>query len=230
MNTYFNASAFLSAFPPLLTRLPYTLGIVLESVVLGMFIGILLTCLGRSRNRLIKMIVTGYVWLMRGTPLLLLLFISYYALPALLASLGIDVDSDDPLVYALIAFALSLSAFFEEMMRAGFDAVSEGQVQAAKSLFLSKLTYYRRIVIPQALINCLPNFANLLITAVKQSSILFTIGIMDIYEKAITLSADDFGLWQLEIYLALMLIYWVIAALIDKLISVVYDASLKKVA
>lgn len=54
MNTYFNASAFLSAFPPLLTRLPYTLGIVLESVVLGMFIGILLTCLGRSRNRLIK--------------------------------------------------------------------------------------------------------------------------------------------------------------------------------
>jgi hypothetical protein len=53
---------------------------------------------------------------------------------------------------------------------------------------------------------------------------------MDIYEKAITLSADDFGLWQLEIYLALMLIYWVIAALIDKLISVVYDASLKKVA
>ena len=51
MNTYFNASAFLSAFPPLLTRLPYTLGIVLESVVLGMFIGILLTCLGRSRNR-----------------------------------------------------------------------------------------------------------------------------------------------------------------------------------
>ena len=158
MNTYFNASAFLSAFPPLLTRLPYTLGIVLESVVLGMFIGILLTCLGRSRNRLIKMIVTGYVWLMRGTPLLLLLFISYYALPALLASLGVDVDSDDPLVYALIAFALSLSAFFEEMMRAGFDAVSEGQVQAAKSLSLSRLTYYRRIVIPQALINCLPNF------------------------------------------------------------------------
>ena len=230
MNTYFNASAFLSAFPPLLTRLPYTLGIVLESVVLGMFIGILLTCLGRSRNRLIKMIVTGYVWLMRGTPLLLLLFISYYALPALLASLGVDVDSDDPLVYALIAFALSLSAFFEEMMRAGFDAVSEGQVQAAKSLSLSRLTYYRRIVIPQALINCLPNFANLLITAVKQSSILFTIGITDIYEKAITLSADDFGLWQLEIYVALMLIYWVIAALIDKLISVVYDASLKKVA
>ena len=59
---------------------------------------------------------------------------------------------------------------------------------------------------------------------------MFTIGIMDIYEKAITLSADDFGLWQLEIYLALMLIYWVIAALIDKLISVVYNASLKKVA
>ena len=76
----------------------------------------------------------------------------------------------------------------------------------------------------------LSNFANLLITAVKQSSILFTIGITDIYEKAITLSADDFGLWQLEIYVALMLIYWVIAALIDKLISVVYDASLKKVA
>lgn len=230
MNTYFNASAFLSAFPPLLTRLPYTLGIVLESVVLGMFIGILLTCLGRSRNRLIKMIVTGYVWLMRGTPLLLLLFISYYALPALLASLGVDVDSDDPLVYALIAFALSLSAFFEEMMRAGFDAVSEGQVQAAKSLSLSRLTYYRRIVIPQALINCLPNFANLL--TLRLSNLRFcSLSVSRIFmRRRSRFPRMTFGLWQLEIYVALMLIYWVIAALIDKLISVVYDASLKKVA
>ena len=142
----------------------------------------------------------------------------------------VDINSSDPLIFALIAFSLSLSAFFEETLRAGFDAIDNGQLQAAQSLSLPKLTYYRRIIIPQALINSLPNFASLLITAIKQSSILFTIGIMDIYEKAITLSAEDFGLWQLEIFLALMLIYWILAVIIDKATTLIYSVSLKKVA
>ena len=223
MNTYFNLSAFFNAFPILLARLPYTLGIVLASVLIGMFIGTLLTCLGRIHNRMAKTLITAYVWLMRGTPLLLLLFISYYGF-------GVDINSSDPLIFALIAFSLSLSAFFEETLRAGFDAIDNGQLQAAQSLSLPKLTYYRRIIIPQALINSLPNFASLLITAIKQSSILFTIGIMDIYEKAITLSAEDFGLWQLEIFLALMLIYWILAVIIDKATTLIYSVSLKKVA
>ena len=184
MNTYFNLSAFFNAFPILLARLPYTLGIVLASVLIGMFIGTLLTCLGRIHNRMAKTLITAYVWLMRGTPLLLLLFISYYGLPMLLSASGVDINSSDPLIFALIAFSLSLSAFFEETLRAGFDAIDNGQLQAAQSLSLPKLTYYRRIIIPQALINSLPNFASLLITAIKQSSILFTIGIMDIYAQS----------------------------------------------
>jgi len=212
MNTYFNLSAFFNAFPILLARLPYTLGIVLASVLIGMFIGTLLTCLGRIHNRMAKTLIT------------------YYGLPMLLSASGVDINSSDPLIFALIAFSLSLSAFFEETLRAGFDAIDNGQLQAAQSLSLPKLTYYRRIIIPQALINSLPNFASLLITAIKQSSILFTIGIMDIYEKAITLSAEDFGLWQLEIFLALMLIYWILAVIIDKATTLIYSVSLKKVA
>ena len=91
MNTYFNLSAFFNAFPILLARLPYTLGIVLASVLIGMFIGTLLTCLGRIHNRMAKTLITAYVWLMRGTPLLLLLFISYYGLPMLLSASGVDI-------------------------------------------------------------------------------------------------------------------------------------------
>ena len=147
-----------------------------------------------------------------------------------LSSLGLEIDSDDPLAFALVAFSMSLSAFFAEMMRAAFEAVDAGQIEAAQSLGLHQFTYYRRIVIPQALINSLPNFGNLLVTAIKQSSILFTIGIMDVYERAITISAEDFGLWQLEVFLALLVIYWVIAVVVDKSIALLYRSSLKKVA
>lgn len=230
MDQYFNVQVFFSSFPQLLERLPYTLGIVLASFLIGCVVGTLLTCLYRTRSRILKTLVTAYVWLMRGTPLLLLLFISYYGLPMALSALGLEIDSNDPLIFALIAFSMSLSAFFTEMMRAAFDAVDTGQIEAAQSLGLPRLAYYRRILIPQALINSLPNFGNLLITAIKQSSILFTIGIMDIYEKAITISAEDFGLWQLEVFLALLIIYWVIAVVIDKSISLLYKSSLKKVA
>ena len=181
MNTYFNLSAFFNAFPILLARLPYTLGIVLASVLIGMFIGTLLTCLGRIHNLMAKTLITSYVLLMRGTPLLLLLFISYYGLPMLLSAFGVDINSSDPLIFALIAFSLSLSAFFEETLRAGFDAIDNGQLQAAQSLSLPKLT-------------------------------------------------EDFGLWQLEIFLALMLIYWILAVIIDKATTLIYSVSLKKVA
>lgn len=230
MNTYFNVSEFLNAFPPLLAKLPYTLGIVAMSFLIACVIGTLLTCLYRTRIKALQVLVTAYVWLLRGTPLLLLLFISYYGIPLLLQAWGVEFDSSDPLAFALIAFSMSLSAFFEEMMRAAFDAVDAGQVEAAQSLGLPRFQYYRRILIPQALINSLPNFGNLLVTAIKQSSILFTIGIMDMYERANTLAADDFGLWQLEIFLALMLIYWAIAVIIDKGLDALYRVSRKKVA
>lgn len=230
MNTYFNFSAFFKAFPLLLQRLPYTFGIVAASFIIGCLLGIVLTVLRRTRFRVVKVIVDAYVWLLRGIPLLLLLFMSFYGIPLLLQALGIQLDTSDPLVFALIAFSLSLSAFFEEVMRAAFDAVDTSQFDAADSLNLPRWAFYRRILIPQALINSLPNMGNLLITAIKQSSILFTIGVSDIYEQAVTLSSQDYGLWQLEIFLALMLIYWVVAVIIDKVVALVYSASQKKVA
>lgn len=230
MNTYFNLSVFLKAFPLLLERLPYTLGIVAASFAIGCLLGTVLTILRRVNSRVVKVLVDAYVWVLRGTPLLLLLFVAYYGIPMLLQAMGIELDASDLLVFALIAFSLSLSAFFEEVMRAAFDAVDASQYDAADSLNLPRWAFYRRILIPQALINSLPNMGNLLITAIKQSSILFTIGIADIYEQAVTLSSNDYGLWQLEIFLALMLIYWVLAVIIDKIVALVYSASRKLVA
>ena len=79
---------------------------------------------------------------------------------------------------------------------------------------------------PQIFVLALPNLGNLIITAIKQSSIMYTIGVMDIYQKARTLSADHFGVWQLEIFLALMFIYWGVALLIDFAIAKLYKRML----
>lgn len=230
MDTYFNLNEFFGAFPPLLSKLPYTLGIVLVTLIIALILGTLLTVLYRTRKPVLMALVTAYVWLLRGTPLLLLLFISYYGIPLALESMGVVIDSSDPLIYAVVAFSMSLAAFYEEVMRAAFDAIDQGQAEAAQSLAIPKFAYYQRILIPQAIINSLPNLGNLIITAIKQSSILFTIGIMDMYEKANTLAADSYGLWQLEIFLALMLIYWGLAVIVDKAVDLAYHANRRKAA
>ena len=230
MNRYFNFDAFFRAFLQLLERLPYTLGIVVVAFLIAAVLGTVLACLKQTGPHILRVLVTGYVWLMRGAPLLLLLFISYYGIPLLIGAIGIHVDSGNPLVFALIAFSLSLAAFFEEMMRAALDAVDVGQSEAAKALDIPRAVYFIRIVLPQALIHSLPNFSNLLITAIKQSSILFTVGIADMFEKATTQSANDYGLWQLEIFLALLIIYWLIAIVIDNIAAFTFRHELKKVA
>lgn len=221
-NPYFSLSAFLSSFPKLLEYLPYTLGIVVVMLFFSTLLALLITFLRIRRNGVIRGIMKTYISLMRGIPLMLLLFVAYYGAPLVLKQIGIDVSDASPVLFAVIAFSLSTSAFCSEVMRSAYEAVDQGQREAASSLNLPGRVTFVKIVLPQAFVIALPNIGNLLINAIKQSSIIYTIGIMDIYQRARMLSADHFGVWQLEIFLALLLIYWVVAVLIDWGISLIY--------
>lgn len=225
-NPYFSLPAFLSSFPKLLEYLPYTLGIVAVMLFFSVLLALLITFLRERRNKVIRGIMKAYISLMRGIPLMLLLFVAYYGAPLLLKQIGIDVSDASPVLFAIIAFSLSTSAFCAEVMRSAYEAVDQGQREAAASLSLPGWVTFVKIVLPQSFVIALPNIGNMLINAIKQSSIIYTIGIMDIYQRARMLSADHFGVWQLEIFLALLLIYWAVAVLIDWGISLIYKKML----
>ncbi len=222
MNQYFNAGKFGEALYKLIPYFPLTLRVVFLSLLFAVIGGLLLTFLRFRKNRFISKLSSFITSLIRGTPLIILLFIIYYGAPVLFKQIGVAVDIRNPVRFAIITFSISLSAFISEIMKAAYMSIDRGQLEAAQSIGIPGWRLWCRILIPQTLIIQLPNIGSLIITAVKQSSIMFTIGILDIYQKANSMSANNSGIWQLEIFTALMCIYWIAAIIVDKSFGLIY--------
>jgi len=160
-----------------------TLLISVISIVLG-FIGGILIGMGRiSRNPVLYGLSTIYVEAFRGTPLLIQIFLVYLGLP----QLGIYVSS--PLVAGLIALSLNSAAYQAEIFRGGVQSISKGQMEAARSLGLSYNQSLFSIVIPQAIRNALPPYTNEFITMIKDSSLVMTIGVLELTLRGKLISA-----------------------------------------
>lgn len=159
----------------------YTLEIFFVTIILSMPLGLMLTFFRTSKIKIVKAITGFYVWIMRGTPLLLQLFFFYY---------GLALISDNPLVRevltltrmqaALVAFVLNYAAYFCEIFRGGLLAIDKGQYEAAKVLGLSKKQTLTKIVLPQLLRVTLPSISNESITLVKDTALVTAIGVTEI--------------------------------------------------
>ncbi|WP_311516958.1 ABC transporter permease subunit [Paenibacillus polymyxa] len=114
---------------------------------------------------------TLYVSFMRGTPILIKLFLVYYGLPELLKPIGIDLSRTDPLLFVIVTYALSDAASFAEIFRGAVRSVDKGQTEAAYAAGMTTFQSFRRIVVPQALIVAFPNMANTLIGSLKDTSL-----------------------------------------------------------
>jgi polar amino acid transport system permease protein len=153
------------------TLLVFGLTIVI-SIPLGILVGFLL------RVSVVKWIMTVYVWIMRGTPLLLQIIIFYYG-PALLGMPALS-----RLASCLLAFILNYAAYFAEIFRGGIEAVPVGQVEAAKVLRLSSWQTARFVVLPQVVRIVIPSVMNEVINLVKDSSLVYIVGLFDVMQAA----------------------------------------------
>ena len=142
---------------------------ILPSLIGSLPLGILVSLGLISKIRPLKWILEIYVWLMRGTPLLLQLIFVFYGLPII----GIVFQRYDA---ALVAFILNYAAYFAEIFRGGFQAIDEGQFEAARVLRLSYWQTLRKIVIPQVVKIVIPSIGNEVINLVKDSSLVYVIG------------------------------------------------------
>ena len=157
-----------------------TLEIFCITLVLSLPIG-LLAALGRiSSLKPLRLLMEFYVWIMRGTPLMLQLLFVYFALPMV----GIMLPD---IAAALLAFVLNYAAYFAEIFRAGIQAIGRGQYEAAKTLGMTYPQTMRRIIIPQMIRHVLPPISNETINLVKDTSLIYILAMNDLLRVARTI-------------------------------------------
>ncbi len=164
-----------------------TLEIFFVTLILALPLG-MLAALGRlSGCRPIRHLVEFYIWLMRGTPLMLQLLFVYFALPMV----GIRLPD---IAAALLAFTLNYAAYFAEIFRAGIQAVPKGQYEAARTLGMSYPQTMRRIILPQVIRIVLPPVSNETINLVKDTSLVYILAMNDLLRVARTIVQREFDM------------------------------------
>lgn len=192
----------LEILPALLNGLTVTLSLFALTIVLSLPLGLILSLGLRGRGggwprQIVRRLLQAYVWLFRGTPLLLQLIFVFYGLPVL----GIVFGRFDA---ALFAFVLNYAAYFAEIFRGGFSAIDVSQTEAALVLNLTRRQTLRYVILPQLVRVVLPSIGNELINLVKDSSLVYVIGIGDLLRAGNIAVARDVTLVP---YAAVAVIY-----------------------
>jgi polar amino acid transport system permease protein len=174
--------------PPLLQGTGVTLKVFLITLVLAVPFGLALALMRISRFKVLGTLVKGYIWLIRGTPLMLQLLFIYFALP-FVPVIGISLP-DFPA--AIVAFVFNYAAYFAEIFRAGIQSIDRGQYEGARVLGMTYAQTMRRIVLPQVIKRILPPISNETITLVKDTSLIYVLAMNDLLRAARGIVQRDF--------------------------------------
>ena len=193
----------------------YTIGLSLVSVLMGILIGLVLAFFRLSKAKILNLISTAYIELIRGTPLLAQIMLVKFGLYDLItAKTKISIPD---IAIGIIAVSLNSGAYVCEIIRSGISSVDKGQMEAGRSLGLSYFQTMKFIILPQALKNSLPALGNEFISLVKESSIVYFVGVADIMFAANTVknaTYETFGP-----YLIAAAIYFIITSVLSFLVK-----------
>ena len=199
------------AMPLLLTGAAVTVQITALSVLLGIIIGLFVGIARISTYRVIHLIAAVYVDFLRGTPLLVQIFLVYFALPV------VTGQRIDPFVAAIAACSINSSAYVAEIFRAGIQSIDAGQMEAGRSLGMSWLQTMRYIIVPQAARRVIPPLGNEFIALLKDSSLVSVIGFEELTRRGQLIIARTYA--SLEIWLCVAIIYLVMTVSISRLVA-----------
>jgi polar amino acid transport system permease protein len=195
--------------PQVLEGLKMTLQVFILTLVLSIPLGVIVS-LGRlSKNKILNKVTGFYVLIMRGTPLLLQIVFIFFGLPVI----GIAFDRFPA---AILAFTLNYAAYFAEIFRAGISSIDEGQYEGAKVLGFPQKYIFFRIVLPQALKRILPAAANEVITLVKDTALVYVVGLDELLKIGKIASNTEASLMPL---LIVGIIYLLLIAIFTELLK-----------
>jgi L-cystine transport system permease protein len=213
MSNIFDPTYLFTAIPKLLSYLHITIEILFFSIIFGLILGIIIAIPKLYNIPVLKQISTVYISFIRGTPVLIQLFLVFYGLPVLVGLFGINITRMDAFYFVIITYTLSNAGAFAEIFRAAIKSIDYGQTEAAQSIGMTNWQAFSRIVFPQAVRVAFPNIANTSISSLKDTSLAFSIGVMDMMGRGETLISASMK--SLEIYVSLAIIYYVIVLLLE---------------
>ncbi|MDR0817613.1 MAG: amino acid ABC transporter permease [Clostridiales Family XIII bacterium] len=186
---YFSFGRLLYFIPKVLSALPTTLLIVIVATAGGLVIGMILALVRIEKVPVLSQISLVAVSFLRGTPIIIQMFIVYYGLPLLLQGVGVDIMWWDKIYYIFVTYALNTAAFFSEIIRSSVLSVPKQQREAAAASGLTKLQTYRRVVIPQSISIAIPSLGMSMTGLLQDTSLAFTLGILDVIGRVRALGA-----------------------------------------
>jgi len=196
------------SLPVLVAGALLTIKFAVLSMAFGLAAATVVALMGISHIASLRRIAQVYVSIMRGTPLLVQIFVIYYGLP----SLGISLD---PTPAGVLALSANVAAYLSESMRGAILGIARGQWLAAYSLGLSRMATLRYVIAPQALRLAVPSLANSLISLIKDTSLVSVITVTELLRSAQEVIATTFQ--PLPLYLGAAAIYWVLCTVLETL-------------
>ncbi|HEY8805592.1 MAG TPA: amino acid ABC transporter permease [Clostridium sp.] len=226
----FDIQFAIRAFPKILEAAPISVFITVVSIIMGLIIALFITLVRTNKVPILNQLTKIFISFVRGTPLIVNLYILYFVVPYLISELNnkmgwhINANNVNPYVIAIIAFSLSSAAFLSEIIRSALSSVDKSQSEAAYSVGLTKFQTLRRIVIPQALIVATPNLGNIFLSLMKGTSLAYAVSVVELLGKAKIEAAEGFNF--MEAYVDVAIIYWIISFIFEKFFSI-FESRLK---
>ena len=207
----FNFDLVVNSFPLLLLGAGVTIKITAMSVAVGVIIGLFVGIARICRVRPLEWLAAVYVDFFRGTPLLVQIFLVYFALPVLTG------QRIDPYIAAIGACGINSGAYVAEIFRAGIQSIDEGQMEAGRSLGMTWGQTMRYIIVPQAFKRVIPPLGNEFIALLKDSSLVSVIGFEELTRRGQLIIAKTYG--SLEIWISVAIVYLVMTLSISRFVA-----------
>lgn len=207
----FDFSLIWNSLPLLLAGAGVTIEITAIAVGLGFIFGLITSVCRLSGVKILQVIAVCYVNIIRGTPMLVQIFLIYFALPMVIG------ERINPFVAAVAACSINSGAYVSEIFRAGIQSVDKGQMEAGRSLGLSWMQTMRYVILPQAFKHVIPPLGNEFISMTKETSLVSVIGFEELTRRGQLIIAKTYG--SFEIWLTVAAIYLVMTLTIARLVS-----------
>ncbi len=221
MNRPFSPAQILLSLKIILPNIGITFGVVIGTVFLGFLLSFLVLKQKFSHHKFWNNFAEIYIHILRCTPSIVLLFIVFYGIPKfVLVLFGININFWPKIIFVVIALSLLYSAQLSEIIRSALISVGKEQYEAALSVGLSPFQSLFRIIFPQAFVIAIPNLGNSLISLLKEGSLAYTIGLIDIMGSGNLIIARNYGAYVLETYMALAIIYWSLTLIIENIFKI----------
>ena len=217
----FSFRSVFDGIPRIVQQLPTTLMLTVFGAFFGIILALVFAIVKINRVRILYPLQAFFVSFLKGTPILVQLMLTYYGIPLALKALNqqwgtaFNINSIPAAAFAIVAFAFNEAAYASETIRAAILSVNPGEIEAARSLGMTRAQVYRRVIIPNAAVVATPTLINSLIGLTKGTSLAFSAGVVEVFAQAQILGGADYRYF--ERFISVALVYWVVNIAIENL-------------